>query len=446
MNLLPPRASARAILPLLLLPLALLAASCATRKTQTPPAALTGDPLKDNQAQLAAAPAQDKPLWQCRLAATALRQGRADLAKANLDAALAAPVGRHAPAQLFTGAPYERVMANYYRAILYWADSDLANARFHLRVAKLPSAPPAASTPITDTYDNDCILIDYLDGLLSLKLAPQDPGSGADALALARANATIQNRPALPDYNPASNVFIFVEYGNGPLKQGSSDDGKTRAYTLPENSCQLARLTIGGQTIDLAPYDDLGYQAITHESEFMDKFLQKNPSIKDNLGHTASALWKAGLAIFRSGKTDGSGYVNDNTGRSNPDGPAFKGKADPLGEKIWTVLVAVKYGVATTLMASSVPFGVASYVIPDNTNKPTPADTRCWDNLPRFLSFAALKLPPGAHKATLTFLAPDGAPLARQTQHFTITVPAPAAQPLGAPPRDVVIYRSQLRN
>ena len=443
-------------LPLLLLPLALLAASCSTHKTQTPPLALTGDLLKDNQARLAAAPAQDKPLWQCRLAATALRQGQTDLAKTNLDDALAAttvtsatPAARHAPAQLFTGAPYERVMANYYRAILYWADGDLENARFHLRVAQLPSTAPAASTPISETYANDCILLDYLDGLLSLKLAPQDPNAGADALMRARANAVIQNRPALPDYDPAANVFIFVEYGDGPLKQGGSDDGKARAYMLPENSCQLARLTIGGQTIDLAPRDDLAYQALTHESQFMDKFLEKNSSAKDILGDTARGLWKAGFTIFRSGKpdkTDGNGFVNNNTGKPDPYAPVFKDNRYNTpsynnlgGAEGYAILAAVKYGVATTLMLSSAPFGIASYVIPDNTNKPAQADTRCWDNLPRFLSFAALKLPSGAHAATLIFYSPDGTALTQQTQHFTITVPA-------SPPKDVIVYRSQLRN
>ena len=36
------------------------------------------------------------------------------------------------------------------------------------------------------------------------------------------------------------------------------------------------------------------------------------------------------------------------------------------------------------------------------------ADTRSWDNLPRYLSFACLPLPVGQHVATVQFLDPAG--------------------------------------
>jgi len=429
------RTRARATL-LLLLPLALLAASCATQKPQPPHVPLTGDPLADAQTQLATAPAQDKPLWQYRLAATALRHDRPDIAKTNLDAALAtttapnlstvattATAAKPQPARLFTGAPYERMMANYYRALLYWADGDLENARYRLRVAQLPSTAPAASTPINETYANDCILPDYLDGLLSVKLDPQhNPAAGADALARARANAVIQNRPPLPDYDPAANVLIFVEYGDGPLKYYNNGDGKIHATALPANTCQLARLTIGGRTIDLAPCDDLGYQALTHEREFMDKFFRNNSSfaaIADFTGNVGSALMKAGIVVAKNPLLP--------TGGNGQNGDA----------RAYLAFLAAQYAIATMLMVSSAPFFIASYAIP-KTDKPIP-DTRSWDNLPRFLSFTALKLPPGRHEAELNFYAPDGTLLPQQTQHFTITVPA-------NPTKDTVIYRSLLRN
>jgi hypothetical protein len=52
------------------------------------------------------------------------------------------------------------------------------------------------------------------------------------------------------------------------------------------------------------------------------------------------------------------------------------------------------------------------------------ADTRTWDNLPRYLSFAALSLPPGPHTATVEFLDQAGQPLANLTKTITIDVPA----------------------
>ena len=77
----------RLLATLFLLAPALLLAACSTHKPQTPRAALTGDPLADTQAQLAAAPEKDRVLWQYRLAATALRHDRPDIAKQALDAA-----------------------------------------------------------------------------------------------------------------------------------------------------------------------------------------------------------------------------------------------------------------------------------------------------------------------------------------------------------------------
>jgi len=44
------------------------------------------------------------------------------------------------------------------------------------------------------------------------------------------------------------------------------------------------------------------------------------------------------------------------------------------------------------------------------------ADTRCWDNLPQYLSFAALRLAPGQHTATVEFLDDGGSPIASSTK------------------------------
>ena len=47
-----------------------------------------------------------------------------------------------------------------------------------------------------------------------------------------------------------------------------------------------------------------------------------------------------------------------------------------------------------------------------------------WDNLPRYLSFAAFKLPPGEHAATVEFLDAGGHPIANLTKTVTFTVSA----------------------
>ena len=62
------------------------------------------------------------------------------------------------------------------------------------------------------------------------------------------------------------------------------------------------------------------------------------------------------------------------------------------------------------------------------------ADIRSWDNLPLYLSFAAVELPPGRHTATVEFLDPANRAVPNLTKTITLTVPAGAG--------DKVVYVS----
>lgn len=55
------------------------------------------------------------------------------------------------------------------------------------------------------------------------------------------------------------------------------------------------------------------------------------------------------------------------------------------------------------------------------------ADTRTWDNLPHYLSFASLSLPAGDHPATVAFYDSAGHILPNLTKHLTIHVPQDGA-------------------
>jgi hypothetical protein len=61
------------------------------------------------------------------------------------------------------------------------------------------------------------------------------------------------------------------------------------------------------------------------------------------------------------------------------------------------------------------------------------ADTRTWQNLPQYLSFAVLKLPAGEHELTVEFLTESGRTIADRTKVLNVTV---------APGRDNVFYIS----
>ncbi len=50
------------------------------------------------------------------------------------------------------------------------------------------------------------------------------------------------------------------------------------------------------------------------------------------------------------------------------------------------------------------------------------ADARAWDNLPQYLSFAALQLPAGKQTLTVEFLDAGGQPLPDRTRTLTFEV------------------------
>src|SRR5439155_1523249 len=89
-------------------------------------------------------PPKDKVLWQYRTAVVAMRRGKFTEAKQLLDEAISRmsnvlgkdPSARKSRSyfspeakKTFIGEPYERVMAYYYRGILYWMDGERPGLR-----------------------------------------------------------------------------------------------------------------------------------------------------------------------------------------------------------------------------------------------------------------------------------------------------------------------------
>ena len=167
---------------------------------------------------------------QASAAATALRAGNFDEAKTRLDdailriggiitndaeAARARGLFAAESTKPFIGEPYERVMAYYYRGILYWRDGQPDNARACFRSGQVIDSDPGQNG-----YSADYVLLDYLDGFASVKLQ----ADGADAWARAQARAG-EAKP-LPAYDPAANVLVFAEFGYGPRKIAAGEYGE----------------------------------------------------------------------------------------------------------------------------------------------------------------------------------------------------------------------------
>jgi hypothetical protein len=153
--------------------------------------------------------------------------------------------------------------------------------------------------------------------------------------------------------------------------------------------------------VRLLPYDNINYQATTRGGRVMDHILGNKAVFKQatsNVGDVA-LVGALGAAQF---------------GRGEDAQKAALGLA--------AVGLISKLASAATMTA---------------------ADTRMWDNLPQYLSFAALNLEPGVHEATLTFFDAHGNALSNRTQHFTINVPE-KSNAIAAGPGDVVVFRSEL--
>jgi len=373
-----------------------LLTGCMDAVAPHPAIAYTGDPIVDGNAELAAAPPKDRVLWDDRIAATALRLGNFAEAKAKLDdaivrgggiinntadAAKARGLFHPEDTKTFIGEPYERVMDYYYRAILYWRDGEPDNARACYRTGQVLS-----SDVENHTYKSDFMLLYYLEGFASEKL-------GEDASdVFARAQAITKRH--LPPYNKDANVLVFAEYGHGPVKYAGGEYSEQLRFYTEESRIRSARLIVDGHKVWLPPYDNLNYQATTRGGRVMDHILGNK-------------------AVFK-GTTDTVGNVALVGAAVAADQGSRQGDEAAIG------LAA---------------FGLISKIASAAT---TPqADIRAWDNLPQFVSFAALRLAPGDHSGQVEYLTRDGDPDPDLTREVTITVPAD-------PSANTVVFLSEL--
>ena len=366
--------------------LSLLVTSCATK----PPehiVALTGNIMVDGPNAIEHGPPRDKVLWEYRTAAAAMRLGKYGLAKRYLDDALTTLQGIYGPdpsarkargyfhteaKKTFIGEPYERSMAYIYRGILYWMDGEADNARACFRSAEIEDGDTE-----NHEYAGDWVLPDYLDGLATLKLG----GDGADAFKRSQASA---KSTKLPAYDSKANVLLFFEFGPGPTKYATGEYSQELRFHVAVCPVGSAEFRVDGNQYPVSPADDVWFQASTRGGRAMDHILGNKAVFK-----TATDV-AGNVALIGGGAAIVSGRGRDAT-------------ANEVGAGLLAAGVISKlFSAATT---------------PE-------ADVRSWDNLPRYLSFANLALPPGRHTLTVEFRDPAGNLLANLTKTITLEVPA----------------------
>lgn len=311
---------------------------------------------------------KDAVLKQYQAATVALRRGDYASAKASLDAAIASIGGvvideegakrarslwSDESAKTFIGEPYERVMAFYYRGIIYWMDGEADNARACFRSAQFIDADVE-----NKAYASDYLTLDYLDGLATTKLG----GDGKEAFDRASKLTTAKLAPL----DAANNTLVFVEFGQGPVKLA---DGKNKELLkVVPGQCPASSvvLKIGDQTIALSAVDDVNFQATTRGGRVMDGVLGNKAVFKENTGNVGD------VALDGAVKSAQYGGGNKLTAGLAIGGGLMKG---------------------------------ASFLTK------TKADTRAWDSLPAKMAVASVKLAPGDHPATVEFIDQAGKPL-----------------------------------
>jgi len=358
----------------------LFLAGCATSQPKIP---LTGDLLIDGPRMIAEGPPKDKLLWEYRTAAAAMRLGNYPVAKEYLDdavnsiggistdqsAKLARSYFHPESTKRFIGEPYERVMAFYYRGILYWMDGEPDNARACFLSAQIQDADAEKHE-----YAADYAILDYLAGLATTKLN----GDGSDAFDRAEKESRLSK---LPPYNRDANVLILLEFGAGPVKYATGQYHEELHFRTMPTPVRAAVLKVDDRTMLAGAVDDLEFQATTRGGRVMDHVLGNKAVFKTATDVAGTAAIIGGAIAASSGN-----HTSQNVG--------------------WGLLAA---GLVAKLVSAAT----------------TPAaDTRSWDNLPRFLSFADIALPPGPHVLTVEFQDGAGRQLSNLTKTITINVPA----------------------
>ena len=354
-----------------------LATGCATT---APKQSRTGDPVLD-------APEKDRVLWQYRTGLAEMRKGNYTEAERLFDDALLRVGGilqgggtdksakksrgyfSEEAKKTFLGEPYERVMAYFYRGVLYWMDGEPDNARACFRNAQIQD-----SDTENREYANDWVLMDYLDGFVTAKYFG---GDGAEAFK--RADESFKPG-GLPPYSKSPSTLVFLEFAQGPRKYATGEYGEQLRFESGQSPVKGAWVKVANKAIRIAPYDDVNYQATTRGGRVMDHIL-------------------ANKAVFKS--------VADDIGTAAIISGAVVGMHDHRNAEVGLGLVAA--GVISKIIAAATTPG---------------ADTRTWNNLPGYISFVAVDLPPGQYTATVEFTDAAGNVLVAMTKTINFNVSA----------------------
>ena len=283
----------------------------------------------------------------------------------------------------FKGDPYERMMAYYYRGLLFLFRNDFGNAQAAFRNAVLQDAFAEEQQ-----YNHDVVLPLLLQGW-ALE-AQGSIGAAREAYGLVAARR--------PDFLPPSideqpSLLIVAETGTAPRKVPDGVGSyKIKYFRGKGFSERRVLLSVDGAAADtLYPLEDIYWQATSRGGREVDWIFEGKAEFAEKTDLTGSALTTLG---------------QDFTVRKHLYGGDAKSGM----------------GVAADVLGLA---GIAALALSSRA-RPA-ADTRYWDNLPDAVHVGWVPLPPGEHTLHFGFLDGDGNRLSdlQKTVRLTITPAAP---------------------
>lgn len=384
--------------------LALLAAGCVTAREQeikvdyaTARAYLEDKPpeLRRHFYVMMTQGERNRVLNDMRLGLATFAMGRTDLATPLFDDALGGIEAVYANSDtaqaargLFTkelskdfkGEPYERVMAYYYRGLLYMESGDYDNAHASFKGGMLQDAFAEE-----EQYRADFGLMAYLEGWAARCM-------GNPSLAGEDFKEFHDINPTTPPPGDKDNVLVLIETGSAPVKYSTaqSSGGTPRFLKMrrtsasetarvvwpevqPAKTGKKAAVVMGEASADALLIEDIFRQAATRGGREFDAILDGKATYK-------SAANTVGDAAMIGAVAAGTVAANSKNRDTQRDAAIATGAL---------ALVALASKVAAAAIESE-------------------ADTRYWDNLPDRVHALPLALPDTVKTVRVEFLSSSG--------------------------------------
>ena len=271
----------------------------------------------------------------------------------------------------YKGEPYERVMAFFYRGLLYMQKEDFENARASFKGGILQDA-------FAEEDKNQC---DFNLVILMEAIASKFNGD-QDLYEETIKNVKLLNPNLVIPQN--YNTVVLIETGNSPRKVSDGIGHYQLKFRRGKKfKEQLVNLSLDEKSHKVQVLEDIYWQSTTRGGRYFDHLLKGKAQFKQ-----VSAELAENMATFSTAST----LINTGIG------------SDTLGS------IGAGLGIVSGLALIS------------STNADARADTRYWNNLPDKVHVAFLNLPQGKHNIKLEFLGKDKNILDNLTQTKVIDV------------------------